>query len=152
MDLIKAAMDTKAAGYFTPATLNDDRKRRFREIVERRGQPEFRAQLIAAYTGRCAVTGCDAVDALEASHIVPYCGPESNHVSNGLLLRADIHTLFDLDLIGIDPLALTVALGSDLRKTSYRDLQGKQLATPTDSAARPNNQALTERWKNFSTR
>lgn len=139
-------------GYFSPATLKDERERRLREIVERRGQPEFRSKLIVAYCGRCAVTECDAVASLEAAHIVPYCGPQSNHVSNGLLLRADIHTLFDLDLIGIDPQTMAVTLGPVLAGTSYRDLQGKPLALPTDPAARPNAKALSDRWQEFSTK
>jgi predicted restriction endonuclease len=80
----------------------DERQRKLREIGDCRGQPEFRNRLIAAYGGVCAVTGCNAVAALEACHLAPYSGAQSNHVTNGLLLRADIHTLFDLDLIGIE--------------------------------------------------
>lgn len=150
-ELAKAAAKVIEAGYFSPATLKDERERRLREIVERRGQPEFRSNLISAYRGRCAVTGSDAVAALEAAHIVPYCGPQSNHVSNGLLLRADIHTLFDLDLIGIDPQTLKVVLSPALQGTNYRDLQGTRLSQPVEPAARPSIEALAERWKRFST-
>jgi hypothetical protein len=56
-----------------------------------------------SYQGRCAVTSCDAGAALEGAHLRPYRGPESNDVTNGLLLRADIHTLFDLRLLAPDP-------------------------------------------------
>ena len=48
-----------------------------------------------AYGGRCAITGYDVEEALQAAHIVPYLGPQSNTVNNGLLLRADVHNLFD---------------------------------------------------------
>ena len=51
----------------------------------------------------CAITRCDAIEALEAAHVRPYRGPGSNVVSNGLPLRSDIHILYDLDLIAIDP-------------------------------------------------
>ena len=51
---------------------------------------------------------------LEAAHISPYRGEDDNHVENGLLLRSDIHTLFDLDLLGIDPERLRVVLHQDL--------------------------------------
>ena len=149
LDLTTNSAKTKDEGYFSPGTLQDERKRWLREIVERRGQPEFRSKLIDAYQGRCAVTGCDAVAALEAAHIIPYCGPASDHISNGLLLRADIHTLFDLDLIGIHPRTLTVALGPVLKNTSYSDLNGKRLAVPNSSAARPNTKALDSRWREF---
>jgi predicted restriction endonuclease len=88
----------------------DARRRAQRQIMQRRGQPEFRAALICAYGGRCAITRCDAVEALEAAHIRPYRGPASNVVSNGLPLRSDIHTLYDLDLIAINPDTHEVAL------------------------------------------
>jgi hypothetical protein len=137
-------------GYFSLTTLGDERERRLREVVQRRGQPEFRSRLLRAYGGRCAVTGCDAVAALEAAHIAPYSGPPSHHVSNGLLLRADIHTLFDVDLIGIDPQTLTVALCPPLRETSYRDLQGRTLALPADATDHPSFDALAWRWQWFT--
>ena len=130
-------------------SLQDERKKKIREIVERRGQPEFRNKLMNAYDGRCAVTGCDAVAALEASHIVPYCGPSSNRVTNGLLLRADIHTLFDLYLIGIDPDNLKIVLASELQSTTYFELQDKSLILPKNPADAPNHEWLLQRWKQF---
>jgi hypothetical protein len=54
---------------FQPQSLLDARKRVLRAIVQRRGQREFRSQLIRAYSERCAVTGDDVLDALEAAHI-----------------------------------------------------------------------------------
>jgi predicted restriction endonuclease len=149
-ELENAAALLEDEGYFSPYDLADERRRTMRAIVQRRGQPEFRAKLIAAYNGRCAVTGCDALEALEAAHIVPYCGKESQHISNGLLLRADIHTLFDLDLIGIVPDNSEVAIASGLLASSYSDLKGKKLAIPGNSAHRPHKDALAQRWKRFS--
>jgi predicted restriction endonuclease len=136
-------------GYFSPASLNDERQKKLREIVERRGQPDFRNKLIAAYSGRCAVTGCDAVAALEAAHIVPYSGPESNHVTNGLLLRADIHTLFDLDLIGINPESKAISLAQVIKATVYAELNGKKLLLPVNATDIPNQEALAQRWERF---
>src|SRR5205823_2979542 len=81
---------------FDPISIEDGRRR---IQASRQGQFAFRAALIEAYGGRCAMTGCDILEVLEAAHIVPYRGPSTNAVSNGLLLRADIHTLFDLGLI-----------------------------------------------------
>ena len=80
----------------------DGRSRTIATVVRRRGQPEFRRALIEAYGGRCAISECDAEAALEACHIRPYMGPKTNALSNGLLLRADLHTLFDLGLLAID--------------------------------------------------
>ncbi|MDZ7808966.1 MAG: HNH endonuclease signature motif containing protein [Arhodomonas sp.] len=54
-------------------------------------RPRFGETLIEAYEGRCAITGCNMLDVLEAAHIHPYRGDATNHPSNGLLLRADLH-------------------------------------------------------------
>jgi 5-methylcytosine-specific restriction protein A len=148
-DLQRMATTVKVEGYFEPQTLNDERERRLREIVQRRGQPEFRTKLIDAFGGCCAITGCDALSALEAAHIVPYCGPQSNHPSNGLLLRADIHTLFDLDLIAIHPASLEVTLAEQLLDTSYQEIEGKPVSVADEPTLRPNSEALKWRWERF---
>jgi len=109
--------------------------------------PDFRNKLIAAFCGRCAITECDA--ALEAAHIVPYTGPQSNHVTNGLLLRADIHTLFDLDLIGINPESLIISVAAAITSTMYTDLEGQKLVLPANSSEGPNHEALAQHWKGF---
>ncbi len=88
---------------FDPVDQGGAVERIMRAIKARRGQQRFRDALIDAYEGRCAITGCQVLDVLEAAHITPYLGPETNHVTNGLLLRADLHTLFDTDLIAVDP-------------------------------------------------
>lgn len=147
--LTKTAAQVDESGYFNFASLTDERQRTFREIVERRGQPDFRNKLIVAYAGRCAVTGCDAVAALEAAHIVPYTGPKFNHVTNGLLLRADIHTLFDLDLIGLNPESLSISLAPAIKATVYAGLEEQKLLRPTKAANAPNQDVLIERWKRF---
>ncbi|MGJ0223511.1 HNH endonuclease, partial [Streptococcus pyogenes] len=69
-----------------------DDARRLAEIKVRRGQAEFRQTLLAAYNRRCAVTGCAITDLLEAAHIVPHSEETNYRVTNGLLLRSDIHT------------------------------------------------------------
>lgn len=138
--------ELEVQGYFEPSDLEDERERKLREIVQRRGQPKFRSSLVDAYNGRCAVTGCDAVDALEAAHITPYLGPESNHVTNGLLMRADIHTLFDLNLIRIHPDSLQIEIAEQLQGTSYEVLEGGDLILPDDASVKPSKAALQKRW------
>ncbi len=88
----------------------DARLRVYRQIVARRGQSAFRGALLEAYQGRCAITGCDAVFALEGAHLRPYRGPDTNVVTNGLLLRADIHTLLDLQLLAPDPRSRSIVI------------------------------------------
>lgn len=137
---------------FTPESIEDARERVTASIVRRRGQPEFRQSLIAAYGGRCAVTGCDAVEALEAAHIMPYLGPATNRPANGLLLRADIHTLFDLNLIAIDSTTMTVVIAPSLSDTTYADIAGTTLHLPKNQHMRPNPKALDTHRANLTSR
>ena len=147
--LSKTADHVAEVGYFSPSSLTDERAKKLREIVERRGQPDFRNKLIAAYGGRCAITGCDAIAALEAAHIIPYCGPQSHHVTNGLLLRSDIHTLFDLNLLGVHPESQTIVLAPAIKATVYSEFQERKLSVPVNGANAPNREALIERWNKF---
>ncbi len=132
-----------------PMSDHDARLRAHRLVVSRRGQSTFRNALIAAYAGRCAVTGCDAIEALEAAHIRPFRGDHSNYVANGLLLRADVHTLLDLQLIAIEPRSHRVAVSVLLTQTSYRDLVGRRLAEPGNPADRPGRELLEQNWLEF---
>lgn len=120
----------------------DARERVLAQIVRRRGQREFREKLLEAYGRRCAITGCDAVEALEAAHIVPHFGSETNHVQNGLLLRADIHTLFDLGLVSVVPESMTVIIAASLSRTSYGELAGTRIREPANPLMRPSLEAL----------
>lgn len=125
----------------------DARRRVLTAIVRRQGQGMFRDALLNAYERRCAVTGCDVEAALEAAHIIPYRGPHSNVVTNGLLLRADIHTLFDLGYLAIDitdPAAMTICLAPHLATTVYAELNGAPLRLPTAPEARPSAAALDQ--------
>lgn len=69
----------------------------------RLGQGAFRVLVTDAYHRRCAVTGEKTLPALDAAHIKPYSESGPHHPSNGLLLRADIHRLFDDGYVTIDP-------------------------------------------------
>lgn len=140
--LDQVTQDAETQGAFDPGSASDQRRRVLASIVRRRGQPAFRAALIKAYTGRCAVTGCDVLDALEAAHNFPYLDGETNAVTNGLLLRADIHTLFDLRLIAVDPDARTVLIAPSLRASTYASLEGVSLATPAAAVDRVSPHAL----------
>lgn len=130
---------------FDPSDLEDARERISREITRRRGQRAFREGLLRAYEGRCAITGCDVKDVLEAAHIVPYLGPMTNRTDNGLLLRADIHTLFDCGLISIDAQTRSVVVADRLLATDYASLNGKALRAPATPADAPSTQALARR-------
>lgn len=120
----------KAGAFVIPKEKDEAAKKVLRAIALRQGQTVFRNGLLAAYDSRCIVTGCNADSALEAAHIIPYCEgeEETNHAQNGLLLRADIHTLFDRGKIAIDTSKWTVVLDEELMETTYSDLAGCKVA------------------------
>lgn len=135
----------------TPISLEDARRRVVAEMVRREGQPKFRKDLMEAYGNRCAVTGCEIQNLLEAAHIVPYMGGHSNTVTNGLLLRADIHKLFDLALLYVEPDDATIRLSPVLYDSEYGYLDGQRLASPAMPCQAPSRDALAFQVKNCAT-
>jgi hypothetical protein len=142
--LAEAERQLKEENAFDPTGIEDARERVFASIVRRRGQPGFRDRLLAAYQGRCAVTGCAVEAVLEAAHIIPYKGEQTNLVGNGLLLRSDWHTLFDLRLVTVDAATLCVLVSPNLAGSGYDDFHGKPLRVPDDPASRPSRKALKQ--------
>ena len=132
------------AAQFNPENLADARHRALVSIVQRRGQPAFREQLLKLYGSRCAFSGCAVVEVLEAAHIVPYKGPETNHPQNGLLLRTDLHTLFDLGLLAVDTKTMTIVTSAALDSSVYADFQGSSVNLPTNRAGEPSVAALDQ--------
>lgn len=65
------------------------------------GQGAFKISIIEAYSKRCSVSGERTLPVLEAAHIKPYSQAGPNYIKNGLLLRSDIHKLFDSGYITI---------------------------------------------------
>lgn len=129
---------------FDPANEADARKRILTAIARRQGQGKFRNSLKVAYDSACAVTNCTVLQVLEAAHIKPFKGEHTNHVQNGLLLRADIHTLFDMGLVGIDPGTWTVVVHHSIRSGSYSEWHGTSVRLPKEPAHRPNHTALRQ--------
>jgi hypothetical protein len=127
-----------------------EQERILRAVRDRLGQSEFRIGLLHAYGNRCAVTDYDAIESLEAAHIDPYSGPESNQRSNGLLLRSDIHALFDLNVLSINPDTLEVVLSRGLLRSAYADLNGKKIRLPVNVEDRPEQKVLAKRWQQFT--
>jgi len=141
-ELAAAQKRVEAEGYFTPKNSEDARKRTTASIIRRQGQPQFRQALLQAYGGKCAITRCDVEQTLEAAHIMPYFGSQTNHISNGLLLRADIHKLFDLYLITIDPDTMRVLVAPTIK---HGDLNCIPLHLPGSKYDRPSQEALESR-------
>lgn len=80
------------------------------------GQAEFRKKLFSSFGNVCAMTGPNHQTALEASHLYSYSDIGVHHDDGGLLLRRDIHRLFDSGLIAINPETLCVDISQDLHE------------------------------------
>ena len=104
------------------------------------------------YGRRCAISGCPVLDVLEAAHIHPYRGKETNHVANGLLLRADFHTLLDCGLLAVDPDGARVVVAPAIRSSSYGKLHGRTLRTREAGWPGPSVEALRLRFDEFTGR
>jgi putative restriction endonuclease len=119
-------------------------------IRPRLGQGTFRVQVTDAYARRCAVTGERTLPVLEASHIRPYSEGGQHEVSNGILFRSDIHTLFDQGYVTVAPggrFEVSCRIREDFENgRDYYRLAGTRLILPDDPAKRPNDQTL--RWHN----
>lgn len=72
-------------------------------IRQRLGQGAFRLIVSDAYSKRCAVTGEKTLPVLEAAHIKPVSNGGEHRIDNGLLLRSDLHKLFDLGYVTVTP-------------------------------------------------
>lgn len=120
-----------------------------RAIKIRRGQAKFREGLLAAYHRTCAITGCKVVDLLEAAHIRPHAEEPNYNMTNGLLLRADIHTLFDIGLLAVDS-RFRIWIAPALLLSEYKIYDGKYLRQPELPSNMPNTDALERRYKEFT--
>lgn len=129
----------------TPILMTEDQRKIVeRQIKQRRGQQKFRDQLLIS-NPICAVTGCELKDILEAAHIDAYRNDSHNHISNGLLLRSDIHTLFDLNLCAIDPNTNNIHFSEGPLKYGYQQFEGTTLNIKHTLS----HCALLKRWKMF---
>lgn len=111
------------------------------------GQAAFRARLLADFGSVCAVTGDSPEDALEAGHLYSFAATGEHYEKGGLLLRRDIHRLFDLGHLAIDPKTMTVDVAPDTRKfQEYGRLHGQPLAVTVTAA---HAKWLSRHWQQF---
>lgn len=128
-----------------PELLDEDQRQVIeRQIKKRRGQKTFRDQLLKS-NPVCAVTGCMLVDILEAAHIDAYRNDSHNHISNGLLLRSDIHTLYDLNHLAIDPDKKTLHFSKKALSEKYSEYEGLKIGVKHELS----KSALSKRWALF---
>jgi putative restriction endonuclease len=129
-------------------TFDDERDYAALNKAVRNGQSQFKSGLIRIYDHFCMISGCTVPAAIEASHICPYKGENDNSPFNGLLLRTDLHRLFDSNLIGIEPETLTITLHPSLAGTYYEIYNGVKLISRRSDFT-PSRDALSYRWRIF---
>lgn len=125
------------------------------EAKRRIGQEEFRKSLLDLYKNRCAITGDSVQPLLQAAHMLPYAQGGSHDGSNGILLRADFHILFDEGYITISS-DYRVVVSGDLKELNqydenneYLKYDGEKLRIiPHQVLKRPNSSNLEWHRKN----
>lgn len=123
-------------------------------IKPRLGQGTFRVAVIDGYNRRCAVTGERTLPVLEAAHIKAFSAGGTHEVSNGLLLRTDIHKLFDRGYVTISSdgrFTVSPRLRKDFQNgRHYYELDGSQILLPKHTGLHPDSESLdwhrTERF------
>jgi putative restriction endonuclease len=101
-----------------------------------------------AYGKRCAFTRERTLPVLEAAHIKPYAAGGRHELSNGLLLRSDLHKLFDLGYVTVDPGTRQIVVSRRIKEEfengrDYYALHGSVLQSPNDPVALPSLANLT---------
>lgn len=106
-----------------------------RRAKVRIGQPAFRAHLVRQYGPVCAFSGVCHMEALDAAHLYSYAKTGKHYKEAGLLLRKDLHRLFDKGLITVRD-NLRLDLHPDLRRIQYGTLQDKKLQVEVSRQAK----------------
>lgn len=117
----------------------------------RLGQGGFRIEVIVAYHRKCAMTSEKALPVLQASHIKPYADSGPHEIQNGLLLRADLHILFDQGYLTVTEdhfIEASKHMKEDFDNgEDYLELHGQNLITlPDNTVEHPSPKYLT--WHN----
>jgi HNH endonuclease len=144
---VKPALEPWDPGAYQPR--REAGSRRIREEKERPGQQAFKAELLLAYQGSCCISGCSVVEALDAAHIDQFVNVSHDHLANGLLLRRDLHRLFDEHLISVHPETREVDVHQSARiYEPYASLVGTRIAEPRSGPV-PDTAALRRHFKQF---
>ena len=113
-------------------------------------QAKFRGELFSIYNGACAVTGCSIPETLQAAHLETVDGKDINDPRNGILLRADIHELFDAGLLSLSRDGLKVEANELLTDDYYLGFKGAPVFRPPSFAPSEKHIDAHRRTSGFS--
>jgi hypothetical protein len=127
----------------------DERRSELSRRAIREGAATFRNEQMKLWNQKCAATGCNIREALDAAHIFRYLGEHTNRPDNGILLRADIHKLFDRNLIAVEETEgqLVWRVSTRLVGSDYATLHGRLLASGSGVSAFPHRELLARHLK-----
>lgn len=146
-------LEASATPYALAPGIGEAEQARFGDptlVTPRLGQGAFRVSITELYKRQCALTDGKVLPALDAAHIRPYAEGGTHSLSNGILLRKDIHSVFDAGYATIDT-DFRFVVSEKVRDVfhngnEYRRLQGTAMRLPDDPAHHPDLDAL--RWHN----
>ena len=136
-DLDNIIIDLKSKGYENEwikmylikkfQTINKDH---IVDAIARISQMEFRKKIIER-DKVCIISGYDSIEC-EAAHIIPYSECKSYETSNGILLNACLHKLFDQYIFSINPLTMKVEIINESDGISINNYKNKDIQIPSE--------------------
>ena len=140
--LLGSRLDAELSTWQRPGPVYGDP----RLVAPRLGQRAFQAVVLDAYSRRCAITGDKIVPVLQAAHIRPLPAGGEHRLDNGLLLRSDVHTLYDRGYLGVDPkhrLLVSPRLRDEFGNgEEFYSRAGQPIVVPERRVDRPNSAYL----------
>lgn len=135
---------------FLPGVFGSPENDKFSQQLIRPNQQMFRVMLLSTYQRTCAITQSQVTQVLDAAHIQPYAYEKIDKVHNGLLLRTDVHRLFDNGLIGVNPNHMEAVLSPRLIGSEYEDLAGRSVSLPDSQQFHPSADLLDEHRRKWN--
>lgn len=120
------------------------------QAMRRKHQDAFRENVLKAYDGKCALTDVSTPNVLQAAHIDSYAKSKSHAVTNGILLRADVHLLYDAHMLTIRPDSGQIVVSDWVREPMYRDLDGRKMRFPKNRDYCPDEQLLEIHFQSYN--
>ena len=122
----------------------DALQREFFKRLVRDRQRQFRNAILQAYDGTCALTSCRLEKCLEATHLDRFAANGNNRVTNGILLRADLHRLMDSGLMKFcwSENGINARIHPSVNEEVYRKLDGKPLTLPNNRPSWPDQESI----------
>lgn len=134
--------------YMTEASEKTRLQREWESISRQKRDARFRLAMLELYGATCAVSGCTVLDALDAAHVLGVSEAGSDRPQNGLILRADLHRLFDSHLMAIAPEDGRVHFAEQCQ-SHYEELSTVTVRLPLKG---PQLADFSDRWTRFQSR